>query len=290
MKKIRAGMLAIAAISLLTLLVASCGGGGGGDDSREDSSDGQDDQSSETGSDPAFPRLSGNWDEPGVGRGYIHFKFLRTDEDSGEDVYEIFDYNTTRGFAALMGTGTVTVDADGDGYMGGTDLSTCNYRYGGQISFSSASRFAATLNCLNASGEIVGRDVNIVYERRGGAASSPGTGPFVPLYSSDVSDFYQGVIRASGGQRAAAERELAEVAGSGQRVISCQYGPTNPEAETGYHSYGFWYEDVPDNIDELLSVAGDSGAPDPVSHLGRNSIDDCPESWSEGEATWRAGR
>ncbi|MCH8010202.1 MAG: hypothetical protein IIC91_15225 [Chloroflexi bacterium] len=286
--------LAIAAISILALLMAACGGGSSGDDDGddlpEDTSNGQIDQTNDTGSDPAFPRLSGNWDEPGVTRGYIHFKFIGTDEDSGEDIYEIFDYNTTRGFAALMGTGTVTVDAEGNGYMGGTDTSTCSYRYGGQISFSSASRFSAIRNCLSPSGEIVGPDVNIVYERRGGAASSPGTGPTVPLHASNVSNFFVGVVRGSGAQRAAAERALQETAASGQQVIDCQYGPTNPEEQTGYLSYGFWYQGVPDNIDELLSIAGDSGAPEPVSRLGRNSIDDCPESWKEGEAAWRQGR
>ena len=80
------------------------------------------------------------------------------------------------------------------------------------------------------------------------------------------------------------------MAASGQEVISCEYGPSDPETGRGYVTYEFWYEDVPDNIDELLSVAGESGAPHPVFRLGRNSISSCPESRDAGAATWRAGR
>ena len=88
----------------------------------------------------------------------------------------------------------------------------------------------------------------------------------------------------------AAVRELEDVVASGQQVIDCQYGPTDPATNTGYQGYGFWYEDVPDNIDELLSVARDGGAPMPVFHLGSNAISACPESMGEAESAWRAGR
>ena len=122
------------------------------------------------------------------------------------------------------------------------------------------------------------------------SGSRTGASSSVPLYSSDVLDFSKGFVRGSGSQLEAANRELDRVIDSGQQVISCQYGPSDPEAQTGYQSYGFWYEDVPDNIDALLLVARDTGVPDPVFHLGTNSISSCPDTRDEGEAAWRAGR
>ena len=112
----------------------------------------------------------------------------------------------------------------------------------------------------------------------------------VPLYDSRVTDFSKGFVRGSGSQLEAANRALDKAIDSGQQVIECQYGPSDTEAQTGYQSYGFWYEDAPDNIDELLRVASESGVPDPVAHLGHNSITSCPDSKGEGEEAWRAGR
>ena len=118
----------------------------------------------------------------------------------------------------------------------------------------------------------------------GDGSSSYSSGSSVPLYASDVSDFSKGVVIGSAGQLEAANRALDRAIDSGQQVIVCQYGPSDPEAQTGYTSYGFWYEDVPDNIDELLLVARDSGVPKPVSHMATNAISSCPDSRDEGEA------
>lgn len=120
----------------------------------------------------------------------------------------------------------------------------------------------------------------------GDGSSSSSSGSSVPLYSSDVYDFTKGAVIGSAGQLEAANRELDRVVESGQRVIKCQYGPTNTEAQTGYPVYGFWYEDVPDNIDELLLVAGDYGVPEYVSRMGTNAISSCPDSRDEGKALW----
>lgn len=120
-------------------------------------------------------------------------------------------------------------------------------------------------------------------DSNGSSSDSTNARSSAPLESSDISPFRAGV-------RDAGLREVQAVVASGQEVISCSYGPTDRERNVGYQSYGFWHEDVPDNIDELLSSAPESGAPMPVFHLGTNSIDSCPESLELAERAWEAGR
>lgn len=119
-----------------------------------------------------------------------------------------------------------------------------------------------------------------------GSDSSSTDGSVVPLASPRVRDFFVGLFLGS----ALGEGELEETASSGQQVLQCEYGPTDPAKGTGFRTYAFWYEDVPDNIDALLSAAREGGGPAPVFHLGRQALEECPETMADGEATWRSGR
>ena len=116
--------------------------------------------------------LWGNWDsllrekQPG----YIHLEYRHTAADGLTDVYDFFDYNTSRGIPVLLGKGTLTVNADGVGYVEMPGFDVCRYKYGGEITFypeGEKIQFDATFNCLSPSGEITGRNqVNISYQRR----------------------------------------------------------------------------------------------------------------------------
>ncbi len=114
-----------------------------------------------------FPRLSGNWDAVGGSyRGYLHFKFLGTNEDGDEDVYDFFDYNTSQGVPVLLSEGKLTVDSDGNGYMEGAGGNPCPHGYGGGVTFSSSDQFTGDLTCFSVTGEVAGGDVTIRYARR----------------------------------------------------------------------------------------------------------------------------
>ena len=131
-----------------------------------------------------FAPLAGNWDHPPRlkykpgnaasyyieisywATGYIHLKFLRTSDDGERDVYQMFDYNTTAGIPQLMTEGTLTVDADGNGYMEAPDCSGCINYWGGEIDFTTPNHFSATLNNFSPSGEKRGRVVEIKFNRR----------------------------------------------------------------------------------------------------------------------------
>ena len=131
-----------------------------------------------------FAPLGGNWDHPPRlkykpgnaasyyieisywATGYIHLKFLRTSDDGERDVYQMFDYNTTAGIPQLMTEGTLTVDADGNGYMEAPDCSGCINYWGGEIDFTTPNHFSATLNNFSPSGEKRGRVVEIKFNRR----------------------------------------------------------------------------------------------------------------------------
>ncbi len=119
-----------------------------------------------------------------------------------------------------------------------------------------------------------------------GSDSSSADGSTVSLNNSHVRDFFVGLFLGS----ALGESELEETASSGQQVLQCEYGPTDPAAGTGFRTYGFWYEDVPDNIDALLSAAREGGGPAPVFHLGRQALEECPESMAEADVVWSSGR
>ena len=119
-----------------------------------------------------------------------------------------------------------------------------------------------------------------------GSDSSSADGSIIPLANLYVRDFFVGVFLGS----SLGQRELEETASSGQQVLQCEYGPSNPTTGTGYRSYGFWYEEVPDNIDALLSTAREGGGPSRVFHLGRQALEECPEYRAEAEAIWRSGR
>ena len=125
------------------------------------------------------------------------------------------------------------------------------------------------------------------FDEPGDGSSSSSSGSSVPLARFWVMDFNQGVVKASAGQLEAAISALDRAIDSGQQVITCSYGPLDPEAQTGYNAYSFWLEDVPDNIDELLLVARDSGGPISVSSMGTNAISSCPDSRAEGRAAHR---
>ena len=105
--------------------------------------------------------------------GYYHLKFLRTSDDGEMDVYELFDYNTSGRTPQLVSEGTLTVDADGNGYMEFPGCRGCLYWYGGEGTFSGGrvtspgpNRARATLNVFSPSGAKTGEVVEIKLKRR----------------------------------------------------------------------------------------------------------------------------
>lgn len=119
-----------------------------------------------------------------------------------------------------------------------------------------------------------------------GSDSSSADGSTIPLVNDHVRDFFVGMFLGSSQGR----RELEETVSSGQQVLQCEYGPEDTAAGTGYRTYGFWYEELPDNIDALHSTAPRGGGPAPVIHLGRQTLEECPEYRAESEAIWSSGR
>ena len=109
---------------------------------------------------------------------------------------------------------------------------------------------------------------------------SPTTTGGVPLYEAKVSDLWWGalltIFDVPSAQRDAVNRQVEEVRESGQQVIICTYGPSDPVKKVGYRIYEFWYEGVPDGIVEMLGSTP-SGT-HPMRRLGLNSITECPES------------
>lgn len=119
----------------------------------------------------AFRPMAGDWRSLADGQGYIELEFRSTTEttDGLKDVYTFFDYNTSRGVAVKMAEGTLTVNADGDGYMRTGNAGPPCPRYGGEVTFSSVgvkTELSGTLYCLSRSGEKLGRSTNIRYELR----------------------------------------------------------------------------------------------------------------------------
>ena len=74
------------------------------------------------------------------------------------------------------------------------------------------------------------------------------------------------------GQRDIVARQLAGIWAAKQQMISCTYGPQNPDG-TGFSTIEFWYKQPPSNIRDLLSVARGTH---PLRTLGAEAIDACP--------------
>lgn len=110
-----------------------------------------------------------------------------------------------------------------------------------------------------------------------------------PLDNTWIAPFSAGsyLFSVPDAQRGAAEREVRTVVDSGQEMIICSYGDPNEE---GSGSFEFWYQRIPDNIEVLLSLAPQSGAPRPAMLLSRNVLSSCPETFELAERAWETGR
>lgn len=71
----------------------------------------------------------------------------------------------------------------------------------------------------------------------------------------------------------AAEKQVREIAGAGQKLISCIYGPSHPDG-TGFSTLEFWYKAPPPDIKAMLGGADKH----PLRRLGTRALTDCPEN------------
>ena len=277
--------------------------GDGSNDSQKDNG-GQSDRDG-----PQGPDLTGRWNQDGYDP-ISNPRYLDITFSSDLDEFDFYDFEDwgTNVFDVplLVADGFLIYEYEsGEVKLGGTrrvgELSLfgeqpCPINANLALNGNTLSGWVSCARDVDGARTLYGDKIDVSYTRSGtdsggggdDGGTVPGSGPSAPLYDGNVSAFIPAAVPWES-QPAAAERELGEV-DSGQQVMLCQYGPTNPDAQTGYVTYEFWYEDVPDNIDELLSVAGESGGPVPVSQLGRNSLDECPDIKAEGEAAWRRGR
>src|SRR5207245_1288377 len=87
---------------------------------------------------------------------------------------------------------------------------------------------------------------------------------------SDVADSQQEMVR----------KQLADLKAAGQKVITCEYGPTHPETGLGFFVYHFWYQSAPTNILDLLTSAYGH----PLMELGRVAVTACPCTKEQADA------
>jgi hypothetical protein len=73
-------------------------------------------------------------------------------------------------------------------------------------------------------------------------------------------------------QMPAAVKEIERLKNEGAMVITCEYGPTNPQSNTGFATFHFWYQKVPADILKVLI----SAFPHPLMDLGRVAVPSCP--------------
>jgi len=97
----------------------------------------------------------------------------------------------------------------------------------------------------------------------------------------------QSIYHVPKAKRELINRQVQEVMESVQKVIRCTYGPSNPVKKVGFPTYTFWYEDVPDNIIDMLSSA--PNGIHPMWPLGLNSITTCPDSPELAKKVRRSG-
>ena len=130
------------------------------------------------------------------------------------------------------------------------------------------------------------------YSNMGKFVKSPyATTATVPLNESKVNALWWGALRTiyqvPSAKRELVNRQVYELIESGQEVITCTYGPSDPVKQVGFQGWDFWYESVPDNIIDMLSTVPNDTHP--MRTLGLNSITECPESPEAAQRIRRAG-
>lgn len=73
-------------------------------------------------------------------------------------------------------------------------------------------------------------------------------------------------------QRDMVTQQIESQKNRNQMVITCEYGPANPQAGTGFVTFHFWYQSAPPDILRLLT----STYPHPFMELGRVAVAACP--------------
>ena len=113
----------------------------------------------------------------------------------------------------------------------------------------------------------------------------------VPIFKTEVRDLDKRVLRnysdVPSFWRERVMDQINQVMESGQQVIICQYGPADPVKQTGFTTYEFWYESAPADIAKMLKSSPRDTHP--MRSLGRNSVNECPESGDHAYEVLRVG-
>lgn len=104
-----------------------------------------------------------------------------------------------------------------------------------------------------------------------GSCPTRAGGGCVDTISQAVTDSFNGVPNAL---EDVVRQQLADLVKSGQKVITCTYGPSNVQARTGYVTFNYWYQAAPPDILKMLV----SAFPHPFMPLGRVAVSGCPTS------------
>ena len=108
------------------------------------------------------------------------------------------------------------------------------------------------------------------------AAATASSEPDQALYKATKNVVFRGVVGSvydvPESQRAIVEQQLNDLAARKQLVISCAYGPSNPQTQLGFVTYNFWYPSAPDDILKLLT----STFSHPFMEEGRAAVTACP--------------
>jgi hypothetical protein len=91
-----------------------------------------------------------------------------------------------------------------------------------------------------------------------------------------VVELSRGVIGSVEGvpnsQRPMVIQQIEDLKKRDQKVITCEYGPSNPQTGTGFAVFNFWYQAAPPDILKLLT----STFLHPFMELGRVAVSACP--------------
>jgi hypothetical protein len=121
-----------------------------------------------------------------------------------------------------------------------------------------------------------------------GTAPAPAaSGPGQALHGSEANVISRGVIGSlydvPDSQRDMVEQQVKDLIAKGQKVINCEYGPSNPQTQMGYATFNFWYQTAPANILKLLT----STYRHPLMEEGRVAVSACPATRALAENLYR---
>jgi hypothetical protein len=84
-------------------------------------------------------------------------------------------------------------------------------------------------------------------------------------------------------QRAIVQKQFNDLVATGQKVLTCQYGPRNAQTPEGFKDYSFWYPAPPAGVlKNLLSAYAH-----PFMRLGLISVTKCPPTAAGAEEIFR---